>query len=413
MLLTRRNLRATMMTEETILLSRLFKRLPANGVIKLADGTVLHKLANPAYTIVFKNMQALRRAANHPDAYHLAMAYVRGDLEIEGDLFAAVTIKNNLKRTEPRLFEKFAIAIESLSPLRHAKKRDAQYIASHYDVSNEFYQLFLDKGLNYSCAYFETPDDDIDKAEENKLRYIARKLRLQKGDSLLDIGCGWGGMIIYAAKHFGVKAHGITLSRKQYEFAQDRIRSEGLSEYATVEFKDYRDLRGERIYDKIVSIGMYEHVGLRNLPTYFHIVYRLLKDRGLFLNHGIVRNVSLKNRIEGKFIARMIFPGGELDTIGHTIQVAEQSGFEVLDVESLREHYARTLRLWTRRLQERQHDARKLVSEEVIRARLIFMAGYAEFFEEGGVSVYQTLLCKRSLPGFTGAPLTREYMYQS
>ena len=410
MLLSRRNLRTTMMTSDDVHLSRLFKRLPAGGIVRLGDGTILHKLANPAYTIVFKDSGALRKAANHPDAYHFAMLYVRGGIEIEGDIFSAVRIKENFKRTTIGPLGMLALSAQSLLPSRHSASRDARAISHHYDVSNSFYKLFLDSGLNYSCGYFRSPDEGIDAAEENKLQLIARKLRLREGESFLDIGCGWGGMIIHAAKNYGVTAHGITLSRLQFEYAQERIRTEGLTGRVTVELKDYRQLRGEQVYDKIASIGMYEHVGLRNWPVYFQTARRLLKDRGLFLNHGIVHCESPVPRPEGKFIAKMIFPGGELGTIGETVRAAEKNGFEVIDVESLREHYAKTLRHWATRLQQNAAEARKYVSEEIIRSRILFMAGYASEFEDGNISIYQTLLSRQGLRGLSGVPLTREYM---
>jgi cyclopropane-fatty-acyl-phospholipid synthase len=263
----------------------------------------------------------------------------------------------------------------------------------------------------YSCAYFETPHDSLEQAQRNKLEHICRKLRLRPGERLLDIGCGWGSLIRWAARHHGVQAHGITLSREQYEHARQRIQNEGLQSRVTVEYQDYRELRGEARYHKIASVGMFEHVGLRNLPRYFQIARRLLAPGGLFLNHGITHEREGWTRTVGtRFINRYVFPDGELDTVGNVQRAMERAGFEILDTEALRQHYALTLQHWVRRLEARHAKARELVSESVYRIWRLYMAACALQFLQGNIGVYQILATGRD-GGPAPVPLTRRDLY--
>ncbi|OGC13505.1 hypothetical protein A3D23_03535 [candidate division WOR-1 bacterium RIFCSPHIGHO2_02_FULL_53_26] len=265
----------------------------------------------------------------------------------------------------------------------------------------------------YSCAYFKRHGADIDEAQRDKLTYICRKLRLQPGEKLLDLGCGWGGLVIWAAKHFSVEALGITLSSNQFEYAQERIKREGIGHLCRVELRDYREIKGEGIFDKVVSIGMFEHVGLNNLPVYFGAAARLLKEKGLFLNHGITTDFTDSGRSVGqKFVNTFVFPDGELTNISEVSRQMEKAGFEILDIESLRTHYAKTLERWVHSLEKNEEKARALVPEKTYRIWRLYMAGSSYGFAHGSLNVYQVLASKHSEPGLPRVPLTRADLYQ-
>ncbi len=272
------------------------------------------------------------------------------------------------------------------------------FIQFHYDLSNDFYALFLDPEMVYSCAYFTDWDNDIAIAQTDKLEMICRKLRLKPGERLLDIGSGWGGLVCHAAKAYGVKAHGITLSEEQLAFAREKVERLGLEGQVTFELTDYSQVGGR--YDKIASIGMYEHIGLKNIPAYMNKVRSLLTDDGLFLNHAIARRAPKPSpfgrrlRPEQKAIAKYIFPGGELDDIGHTLVAMERAGFEVQDVEAWRLHYARTCRLWCERLTERRDEAIAHIGEEKYRIWVAYLAGVSIAFSRGTLRLFQTLVSK-------------------
>jgi cyclopropane-fatty-acyl-phospholipid synthase len=274
------------------------------------------------------------------------------------------------------------------------------YIQFHYDLSNDFYALFLDPEMVYSCAYYTDWNNDVAQAQRDKLEMICRKLRLKPGERFLDIGCGWGGLICHAAKNYGVTAHGITLSEEQLAFAKDKIKRLGLEDKVTVELKDYSMMTGQ--FDKIASIGMYEHIGLKNIPGYMQKMQQLLAPDGLFLNHAIARRAPKQGwfkkrmRPEQKAIAKYIFPGGELDDIGHSIFAMERAGFEIQDVEAWRMHYARTCKLWCERLTARREDALKYVSEEKYRIWVAYLAGVSLAFSRGTLRIFQTLVSKNA-----------------
>jgi cyclopropane-fatty-acyl-phospholipid synthase len=290
---------------------------------------------------------------------------------------------------------------------------DRALVQFHYDLSNAFYALFLDPQMVYSCAYFPTWDASLEAAQASKLDLVCRKLRLQPGDRFLDIGCGWGGLVIHAAQRYGVQAHGVTLSQAQFDFAAARVAELGLTDRIKLELKDYRELTGE--YDKIASVGMFEHVGLDNHDAYFAKMRSLLRVRGLLLNHAITRRARAENfrRKPPEYVAmtRFIFPGGELDHIGRSLDHLEMHEFDVHDVEGLREHYAKTCRLWTERLYARRAEAEAMIGEARTHLWLIYLARSAIGFERGAMAVFQTLASKRA-PGASGLPPTRRHLFE-
>ncbi|GIX10022.1 class I SAM-dependent methyltransferase [Elioraea sp.] len=292
---------------------------------------------------------------------------------------------------------------------------DAALVRFHYDLSNAFYALFLDPEMQYSCAYFPDWEAPLEVAQRAKLEMTCRRLRLAPGERFLDIGCGWGGLICHAAQWHGVRAHGVTLSEQQYAFVREKIARLGLSDRVTVALQDYREVAGE--WDKIASVGMFEHVGRANHATYFRKMRDLLRPRGLLLNHAITRPAKKderafrRKRAEYAALTRYIFPGGELDHIGRTLTSLEQAGFEVHDVEGWREHYARTCRLWTERLAARRAEAEAEVGPAKTRLWLLYLAGCALAFDRGGALIYQVLASKRAR-GASGLPPTRADLYR-
>ncbi len=295
-----------------------------------------------------------------------------------------------------------------------AQEENKAFVQFHYDVGNDFYKLFLDPRMQYSCAYFTDWGNSLEQAQSDKLDMICRKLRLARGERFLDIGCGWGGLICHAVTTYGVQAHGVTLSEQQLVLAQDRVDALGISDNVTLELRDYADLEGT--FDKIASIGMYEHIGIANIPKYFSTVRGLLAQDGLFLNHAISRRSKKKSkrfsaRAEQRALQKYIFPGGELDDIGHTVAAMEQHGFEVHDVEAWREHYARTTRIWCERLTARKDEAVALVGEETYRIWVAYLGGCSLAFSRGSARIYQTL-ASFSARGASPLPPTRSDLYR-
>jgi cyclopropane-fatty-acyl-phospholipid synthase len=294
---------------------------------------------------------------------------------------------------------------------RRSREADAQAIAHHYDVSSEFYALFLDPLMVYTCAYYRDPDGKLEQAQQDKLDLVCLKLELQPGESLLDIGCGWGSLAIWAAEHYGVRAHGVTLSRSQADYAAERIRREGLEGRCRVEHLDYRDLPANAAYDKIAAVGVIEHVGIPNYPAFFGGVRAMLKDGGLYLNHGIAHAFRWKPTSQTEFLRRHVFPNGDLAGLSETLTEMERAGLEILDVEGLRLHYARTCRQWVERLRARADEARALGGERTYRTWLLYLTCSVVAFEAGSIGLYQVLMRKHGDGAAGHAPGTRDHLY--
>jgi len=394
--------------------------------VRLPDGSVWGRDENPRFTLVLKRTGILRAMFSSPSELTLGEAYIYDDFDIQGDIEAAFDLADYLlthelsTRESVDLSARLAKLPENDRPRRerhlvelsgklHSQLRDQQVIGYHYDLPTEFYALWLDQRMVYSCAYFSTPDEDLDSAQERKLDYICRKLRLRPGERLLDIGCGWGGLIMHAAIHYGVQAVGITLSVRQAEVARQHLCAAGLNDRCRVEVSDYRDIDHELQYDKIVSIGMFEHVGEDHLPEYFSRAWNLLRPGGVFLNHGISYSATYRRR-GPSFSDRYVFPDGDLVPISTSLRAAELSGFELRDVESLREHYALTLHHWVQRLEAHREEARRVTDDITYRIWRLYMAGSAHGFRTGRMHIYQVLLSK-PLHGHSGLPLTRADWY--
>jgi len=391
--------------------------------VRLWNGTTWGVEAQPRFTLVLKRPGALRAMFLSPSELTLGEAYIYDDFDIEGDIEAAFELAESLLGQERSLgasldlnerLQKLprsdrprtGLHSSELGGAVHSKDRDRQAVRYHYDLPTEFYALWLDQRMIYSCAYFATPEQDLDTAQVRKLDYICRKLRLRPGERLLDIGCGWGGLIMHAAAHYGVEAVGITLSVPQAEVARERLHELELTNRCRVEVSDYRDIEHDQQYDKIVSVGMFEHVGEALLPEYFRRAWDLLRPGGVFLNHGIAYSATYR-RQGPSFTDRYVFPDGEMVPISTGLRAAELSGFEVRDVESLREHYGLTLHHWVRRLEAHAEEARQITDDTTYRIFRLYMAGAAHGFRSGRLNVYQTLLAK-PLHGRSGLPLTRE-----
>jgi len=373
----------------------------------------------PECTIVLNNADAVRKLVTAPNEITLGEAFIHGDVNVEGDLFSVFpAIEHLFNRPRPvahRILEKLAnTGFAAGQWLRHgalnSQRRDRASMAYHYDQPVAFYLPWLGPSMAYSCAYFRSMNDPLEEAQRQKLDLICRKLRLEPGERFLDIGCGWGSLVLEAARRDAF-AQGITISREQAETAQRRIQEAGSGSLCRVELRDYRRMvETGRHFDKIASVGMYEHVGRRNLPLYFGIASRLLKPGGLFLNHGIARASHSPVRTSS-FISRYVFPGGKLVTLSETIAAAESQGFEVRDVECLREHYVLTLGRWVEALRTHAEELLKQVSTVTYRIWLLYMAGSAAAFRRGDIGVYQVLLAKPDR-GQARLPLTREDLYR-
>ncbi|MEZ5843522.1 MAG: cyclopropane-fatty-acyl-phospholipid synthase family protein [Hyphomicrobiaceae bacterium] len=421
------------------LVAEIARSLDADIAVRLWDGSLLPLGSRPAppLAIAIGSPGVIASLIRRPTLDRLIQHYAAGQIGIEGgtliDLGRAIEAGGDSRR-RIRSVDKWKVAAALwpflLAPAERpgrgrayagdeagtgrAKDDNRDFITFHYDVGNDFYRLFLDEHMVYSCAYFTEWSNGLDQAQADKLEMICRKLRLKPGDRFLDIGCGWGALVCHAAEHHGVIAHGITLSDAQLTVANSRIRDKGLEGRVTAEIRDYADIEGT--FDKIASVGMYEHIGIANIDRYFGAVRRVLAPDGLFLNHAISRRAKKKNRrfsarAEQRALQKYIFPGGELDDIGHTISAMERHGFEVHDVEGWRMHYARTTELWCERLAARSSEAIAIVGEPTYRIWMAYLAGCSLAFGRGSARIFQTL-ASRSARGPSPLPPTRTDLYR-
>lgn len=391
--------------------------------IQLWDGTRVLGAEAERFVLRVNLPGALRAAFTLPLDLSAGRAFGAGLLDVDGSLEHAV---NTLQRASEalrglasvrlvRLLGRLPrIATPSLREAKlrgrvHSRARDRAAIGFHYDQPAEFYRSFLDRDMVYSCAYWGDGVDSLDDAQSAKVDYALRKLRLRPGERLLDIGCGWGALVIRAAK-LGVQALGVTLSRPQRDEAQRRIAAAGVAAFARVELRDYRELRGE-VFDKIVSIGMFEHVGRSKFAEYFRAAYDALRPGGLFLNHAIADQTGERSWKSTGFMGHFIFPDGELVPVADTLRFAERAGFEVRDVENLREHYARTLRAWLLNLERNREAAVAAAGETSYRLWRLYLAGSAQGFSVGRLGVYQSLLARPDDAGSVDLPATRGDLY--
>lgn len=423
-------------------LSRLFGGAPRTVRLQLWDGTTWPANASrdAGTVITLHHPGALRAMFLPPTDLALGEAYIRGIFDISGDLEVAFRLNDYVASAprSPRALLAIARLLRALPEpprptserqgmaqlrgTRHSRQRDQEAVRYHYDVSNDFYALWLDQRMVYSCAYFPMGTESLDAAQEAKLDLICRKLRLKEGERLLDIGCGWGGLVRFAAERYGVRATGVTLSVQQAALARERIAAAGLADRVQILLDDYRNVLAANPYDKIVSVGMFEHVGRAWLPEYFRTAHRLLKPGGLFLNHGIAAQHDFRatprravdHALSGatSFVERYVFPDGDLVPVSVALGAAERAGWEVRDVESLREHYATTLRHWGTRLAAHEAEATRLVGAETYRVWRLYMAGSAYNFARERVSVFQSLLAKPDTDGHVIIPPTRADLYR-
>ncbi|MFI5407142.1 MAG: class I SAM-dependent methyltransferase [Nitrososphaerales archaeon] len=375
--------------------------------VKFWNGTEIAG-TNSEIEIIVNTPKALRIFTN-PTLSVLAESYVHQEIDLKGEIRKMVNVLSNAFNGD----RDTSTWLSRLSRFVHSKELDKAAIAHHYDVSNDFYSLWLDKNKVYSCAYYNTLNDSLDLAQEQKLDHICKKLNLKTNETLLDIGCGWGALIFRAAEKYGVKSTGITLSENQYVYVKEEIKKRGLNELVEVRIQDYRDIPKNQIFDKIVSVGMFEHVGINNLPIYFKTIYNHLKPGGVVLNHGITTD-NLDGGYSssgGEFMDKYVFPNGELSHISYVVEKMSREGLELLDIESLRRHYAQTLWSWVENLEKEQSQARNIVGEDKFRVWYAYMSGCAYAFEKNWINLYQILAAKPT-NGNIGYPLTRKHVYK-
>jgi cyclopropane-fatty-acyl-phospholipid synthase len=384
--------------------------------------------ADASVRLSLKSPRALSYLLTAPSELGLARAFVTGELEIDGDLYDALTAiwSSNigalswperlrvLRNVDPKALRWVDAPPEEYgarrlrSGLRHSKERDAAAISHHYDVSNTFYEWVLGPSMTYTCACYPTADATLEEAQAHKYDLVCRKLGLQAGMRLLDVGCGWGGMVRFAAEHYGVQALGVTLSRRQAEWAKERIASDGLGHLAEVRFSDYRDV-AEADFDAISSIGLTEHIGKANLPSYFSSLAGKLRPQGRLLNHCITRPTTTEPNHFGGFIDRYVFPDGELEGVGLIISSMQDHGFEVRHEENLREHYAKTLAGWCANLTDHWDEAVAEVGPNKARVWAMYMAGSRLGFERHTLELHQVLGVKVDAEGHNGMPLRPDW----
>jgi cyclopropane-fatty-acyl-phospholipid synthase len=398
---------------DQLLVHQVRRRVETSGlpfVVEFWNGEQVGAVDDAAVRVRLHQWASLKAMAD-PSLGALARAYVEGHLDLEGTAHDILSLGDRLCNAgscAPRS------GSESWKWWRHTRSKDRKNIQYHYDVSNDFYGLWLDKRRVYSCAYFKTPDMSLDAAQEAKLDHICRKLALKPGEQFLDIGCGWGGLILHAAEHYGARAVGITLSDEQHAWVDEQIAARGLVGQVEVRRMDYRDVPEHGGYDKIASVGMFEHVGRANLVAYFEKINALLKPGGLVLNHGITTATPDAGGLGGgiaEFIEDYVFPGGELVHASDVLRAAATSGLECLDAENLRPHYGKTLWHWVTRLEQHAESARRLIGEQKYRIWRIYMAGSAHAFDRGWMELWQVLAGKGIDGRQTNYPFNRNYIY--
>jgi cyclopropane-fatty-acyl-phospholipid synthase len=420
---------------------------PRAFAIRLWDGSVVPANGRSRFTLVLRDRGSLRRMFQRPVELSLGEAYLRREFDVEGDLPSCFELAHLARRTLSSPRDALAVlaawrllptspGVTGAVPLHppaalegqiRSEERDQAAIRYHYDVGNEFYRLFLDARMVYSCAFFATGREDLETAQQAKLEMICRKLRLQRGNRLLDIGCGWGGLLIHAAEQYEVEGVGVTLSKEQHRLACERVAAAGLQGRVTIELRDYRSLPAGS-FDKISSVGMFEHVGRLGMGDYFGKVFALLRAGGLFLNHSIASRpgtygggtrravAKLLDRVlvgNLAFRTRYVFPDGELLPLSEANLTAESTGFEVRDVENLREHYALTLRHWMQRLREHREQAIAIAGEPMFRLWDMYLAGSAYHFETARITINQTLFAKAPVGSRILLPRTRTELYET
>ncbi|WP_321879397.1 cyclopropane-fatty-acyl-phospholipid synthase family protein [Paraburkholderia bannensis] len=382
--------------------------LPARLVLWSGQQYDFGHFAAPQVTLKVNSASALPLLLE-PSLDNLGEAYIKGKIDIEGKVADIINIGYSLARSTVTSASKLARVRRYFT---HSKSTDKKAIQYHYDVSNEFYKLWLDENMVYSCAYFENGDEDLATAQIKKIDHILTKIQLKEGQTLLDIGCGWGALVLRAAQKFGARCVGVTLSQNQFDLATQRVKDAGLQDRIEIRLQDYRDVQGQ--FDRITSVGMFEHVGRKNLPGYFTKVRELLADNGIAMNHGITSSDAESGETAlggGEFIDRYVFPDGELPHISLALEAAQRGGLEAVDVESLRRHYAHTLDLWADNFEARADEARKLVDDEKFRIWRVYLAGCAYAFEHDDVSIYQ-IVCRKAGRSATTLPWSRRYMYE-
>ena len=377
--------------------------------LRLWDGHEFNFGPTPSVTIVIKDPTLVAQFTN-PSLDLLGSAFVEGRLELEGSISEAIRVCDELSQALVGDDE-----VSAPARVYHDKATDAESISYHYDLSNDFYQLWLDRDMAYSCGYFETGEESLDEAQQAKFRLLCRKLRLKPGEYLLDVGCGWGGLARFAAREYGVKVFGITLSKEQLKLAHERVKAEGLQDKVDLQLLDYRDLPQDGRFDKIVSVGMFEHVGHANLREYCEILSRAVREGGLVMNHGITSKHTDGRQVgrgAGEFIDRYVFPNGELPHLSMMTAEISEAGLEVVDVESLRLHYARTLEHWSQRLEHNLEAAARQVPEQALRIWRLYLAGCAYAFAHGWINIDQILATKPHADGSLELPPTRADIYR-
>jgi cyclopropane-fatty-acyl-phospholipid synthase len=382
--------------------------------------------ADPAATVTLRSPDALRRIIAAPGELGLARAYVAGDLELDGDIFAALGGEvSHLRLSRGDMVAAWRSARTlgligrpppppaeemRLRGRLHSRERDAAAVAHHYNVGNDFYRLLLGETMAYSCAFWANPGMDLGAAQEAKFELVCQKLGLRPGMRLLDIGCGWGGMAMHAARHHGVRVVGITIASEQAHLAARRVAAAGMEGAVTIRLQDYRDV-ADGPFDAVSSIGMFEHVGVEQQRAYFKGIHGLLVPEGRLLNHAISSPDSSGGKVGARsFMGRYVFPDGELHEVGHTVTAMQDLGLEVRDVESLREHYARTLRAWVANLEASWDAAVRLAGPGRARVWRLYLAASAVNFEAGRTSIHQVLGVKPGPTGRSGMPATRDWL---